>query len=101
MNPDRSQDRLSSEETDTIEERRRPSVSRARKPRRAEHQPKEEAGAGRVDYVSPNKIIDIFGEAISPDKLCALSEMEMGSPSAVRKIMPEASAKQICQVVGL
>ena len=49
----------------------------------------------------PAKIIEIFDGAISSENLCILSEMKVGSPSAVRKVMPQASAKQIYQVVEL
>ena len=64
-------------------------------------QPKDEDALGNVNYISPAKIIEIFDGVISSENLCILSEMKVGSPSAVRKVMPQASAKQICQVVEL
>ena len=97
----RSQDRLSSSGEKAQDERRRPSVSRSRQSRHSARTPKSEDVLGDVSYISPAKIIEIFDGVISSKNLCILSEMKTGSPSTVRKVMPQASAKQISQVVEL
>ena len=49
----------------------------------------------------PTKISEIFNKEISPKKLCILSAMKHGTPSAVHEIMPDASVAQICQMCKL
>ena len=53
------------------------------------------------DYVSPSKIAKIFRNKVSPTNLCQLSAMSRGTPSDVRKIVPDASVQQICQMCEL
>ena len=47
------------------------------------------------------KIMEIFDGVISSENLCILSEMKTGSPLSVWRVMLQASAKQISQVVEL
>ena len=98
LEPGRSQERLSGSGETAQDEKRRPSVSRSR---RSERQLKNLNVPGNISYTSPAKIIEIFNGAISAEHLCILSEMKGGSPSTVRKVMPQATAKQISQVVEL
>ena len=78
--------------------RRRLSISRSKA---AAQEPHKEPETGQQRYMSPTKIAKIFKGKISPAKLCQLSELKRGSPTAVHKIMPGASVDQICRVVEL
>ena len=101
---DRSQDQHSSSELkarDESHERRRPSLSISWQSIQFEQQSKDEDVLGNVNYISPAKIIEIFDGVISSEDLCILSEMKNGSPSTIRKVMLQASAKQIRQIVEL
>ena len=78
--------------------RRRLSVSRSgtrKQDIKKEPKPEEQ------QYISPTLIAEIFKYKISPEKLCELSTLKSGSPTAVRKIMPTASVEQICKVSKL
>ena len=95
----RSQERFSSSREKAQDERRRLSVSRSRQSRHSERRPKSKDVLGDVSYTSPAKIMEIFDGVISSENLCILSEMKTGSPSSMRRVMSQASAKQISQVV--
>ena len=85
------------QERRTSSKRRRLSVSRSTTSSRSEKKPKTE----KAYYTCPSKIAEIFKWKISSDSLCALSAVEGGTPSLVRKVMPMASIKQICQMCKL
>ena len=55
----------------------------------------------RSSYLCPSKISDIFGSEISPKDLCLLSELKVGSPTAVRELVPRATIAQICKMCKL
>ena len=78
--------------------KRRLSISRSKSGALESH---DEPKTVQQRYISPTKIAEIFKGAISPAKLCQLSELKHGSPTAVHKIMPDASVDQICRVVEL
>ena len=77
--------------------RRRSSLSSYRT---ADHEPQYDS-AKEYSYIPPTKIADIFAGKLSSKTLCELSAMKCGSPSAVRRIMPNASVDQICRMANL
>ena len=52
-------------------------------------------------YISPTKIARIFRNKVTPETLCQLSAMLRGTPSEVRKLVPDASVDQICKMCEL
>ena len=69
--------------------------------RTAYHEPQYDSAKENSSYIPPTKIADIFAGMLSSKTLCELSAMKCGSPSAVRRIMPDASVDQICRMVNL
>ena len=67
----------------------------------ADHGLQEERIPEKQSYLSPARIVDIFGKDISPENLCALSALKYCSQAAVFRIMPSATVEQICQMVEL
>ena len=56
---------------------------------------------GANSYTSPTKIAKIFRNKIDSRTLCQLSAMLRGTPSEVRKLVPDASVTQICKMCEL
>ena len=88
-----------------------PKPERRRKPKRrrspssrsrtADRESRQDTTEKNASFISPSKIADIFKGTLSSKNLCELSAMKCGSPTAIRKIMPDASVDQICRMVTL
>ena len=52
-------------------------------------------------YISPTKIARIHRNKVTRETLCQLSAMLRGTPSEVRKLVPDASVDQICKMCEL
>ena len=55
----------------------------------------------RGKHISPTKIAKIFRNKVNPTTLCQLAAMSSGTPSDVKKLIPDASVTQICQMCEL
>ena len=56
---------------------------------------------GDDKYISPTEIARIFKNKIDPKTLCQLSAMSRGTPSQIRKLVPNVSVNQICKMCEL
>ena len=56
---------------------------------------------GADKYISPCIIAKIIRNKIDPKTLCQLSAMSSGTPSQIRKLVPNVSVKQICKMCEL
>ena len=56
---------------------------------------------GDDKYISPTDIARIFKNKIDTKTLCQLSAMSRGTPSQIRKLVPNVSVNQICKMCEL
>ena len=54
-----------------------------------------------LNYISPSKIVKIFGNKITSAALCELSAISRATPREIRKIIPGATIQQICKMCDL